>query len=67
MGTLDSANITAGAGGVGAEFTTEDYVRAIRHGIAKDGTPIFMPAVVSTAYLGDEDLAAIIAYLKTLK
>ena len=66
LGTLDSANLTAGAGGVGAEFTTEDYVRAIRHGIGKDGKPIFMPAVVSTANLSDEDLGAIIAYLKTV-
>lgn len=66
LGTVDSANLTAGDGGVGREFTTEDYVRAIRHGIGKDGKPIFMPAVPSTAYLSDEDLGAIIAYLKTV-
>ena len=66
LGTIDSANLTAGAGGVGAQFTTEDYVRAIRHGIEPDGKPIFMPAVVSTAHLSDEDLGAIIAYLKTI-
>jgi mono/diheme cytochrome c family protein len=41
-------------------------VRAIRHGIEPDGKPIFMPAVVSTAHLSDEDLGAIIAYLKTI-
>jgi mono/diheme cytochrome c family protein len=66
LGTLDSANLTSGDGGIGSEYTTEDYVRAIRHGIGKDGRPIFMPAVVSTAYLSDEDLGAIIAYLQTL-
>jgi mono/diheme cytochrome c family protein len=66
LGTLDSANLTSGAGGIGSEYTTEDYVRAIRHGIGKDGKPIFMPAVVSTAYLSDEDLGAIIAYVKTV-
>ena len=66
LGTIDSANLTAGEGGVGKEFTTEDFVRAVRHGIGRDGKPIFMIAVPSTAHLSDEDLGAIIAYLKTI-
>jgi mono/diheme cytochrome c family protein len=66
LGTIDSANLTAGVGGVGQTFTTEDFVRAIRHGIGKDGKPIFMTAVPSTAFLSDDDLGAIIAYLKTV-
>lgn len=66
IGTIDSANLTAGEGGLGADFTDEDYVRAIRHGIDREGKPIFMPAVAATAHLSDEDLAAIIAYLKTI-
>lgn len=66
IGQMDSANLTAGEGGVGKYFETEDYVRAIRHGINRDGKPIFMVAVVSTAHLSDEDLASIIAYLKTI-
>lgn len=66
LGTIDSANLTSGEGGIGADFTTEDYVRAIRHGINQAGKPIFMVAVPSTAYLSDEDLGAIIAYVKTV-
>ena len=67
IGILDAANLTAGEGGIGNEFTSdEDYVRAIRHGIGPDGKPIFMPAVNSTSHLSDEDLASIIAYLKTV-
>ena len=66
LGTIDSANLTTGAGGVGGEFTTEDYVRAIRHGIGQDRKSIFMPAVLATSYLSDEDLGAIIAYVKTV-
>lgn len=66
LGTLDSTNLTTGEGGIGNEYTAEDFVRAIRHGIGKDGKPIFMPAVVSTAYMSDEDLGAIIAYINTL-
>jgi len=66
LGTIDSANLTSGAGGIGAEFTTEDYVRAIRNGINREGKPIFMIAVPSTAHLSDEDLGAIIAYVKSV-
>ncbi len=67
LGTIDSANLTSGEGGFGREATSvEDYVRAIRHGIDPEGKPLFMPAVVSTAFLSDEDLAAIIAYVKSV-
>jgi mono/diheme cytochrome c family protein len=66
LGTMDSANLTSGEGGIGDEYTAEDYVRAIRHGINRDGKPIFMVAVISTAYLSDEDLGSIIAYLQTI-
>ena len=66
LGYIDSANLTSGAGGIGGEFTTEDFIRAIRHGIDREGKPIFMPAVTSTALLSDEDLAAIIAYVKSI-
>ena len=64
IGMIDSANLTSGEGGLGSDFTTEDYVRAIRHGIDREGKPIFMIAVPSTSHLSDEDLGAIIAYIK---
>lgn len=66
IGRIDSANLTSGEGGIGTQFTTEDYIRAIRHGLDREGRPIFMVAVTSTAHLSDEDLGAIIAYLKTV-
>ena len=66
LGSIDSANLTSGEGGIGSTFTTEDYVRAIRHGIDPEGKPIFMVAVPATAHLSDEDLGSIIAYLKTI-
>jgi mono/diheme cytochrome c family protein len=67
MGLLDAANLTTGEGGIGREYTSdEDYVRAIRHGIDPQGKPIFMPAVTSTSQLSDQDLGAIVAYLKTI-
>lgn len=66
LGVIDSANLTTGEGGLPADFATEDFVLAIRHGVGQDGKPIFMPAVTATSNLSDEDLASIIAYLKTI-
>ena len=66
LGSIDSANLTAGEGGVGSTFTDEDYVKALRHGIDPNGKPIYMPAVLATSHLSDQDLASIIAYLKTV-
>jgi mono/diheme cytochrome c family protein len=67
LGTVDSANLTSGDGGIGREFKTDqDYVNAIRHGIDPEGLPLFMPAVASTSHLSDEDLGAIIAYVKSV-
>jgi mono/diheme cytochrome c family protein len=66
-GTVDSANLTSGEGGIGREFTTDaDYVRAIRHGIGPDGKAIFMPSVAAFQNMSDQDLGALIAYLKTV-
>lgn len=67
IGTADSANLTAGKGGIGKEYQTdEDYVKAIRHGVDPQGKPIYMPSVVGFQHLSDQDLGAIIAYLKTV-
>ena len=66
LGTIDSANLTSGNGGVGQTFTDEDFVRAIRHGIDPTGKPTFMPAVVSTSHMSDEDLADVIAFVKSV-
>jgi mono/diheme cytochrome c family protein len=64
--TLSIPNLTAGAGGVGATNTDEDWVRAIRHGVGHDGRGLaLMPSGVFY-YLSDEDLGALIAYLKSL-
>lgn len=67
LATIDSANLTSGVGGIAEEFNTdEDYVRAIRHGIDPEGKPLYMPAVAAFQHISDEDLAAMIAYLKTV-
>jgi cytochrome c553 len=66
IGRLYSANLTRGKGGIGASYTNADYVRAIRHGIARDGRPILFMPTDAYYYINDEDLANSIAYLKTV-
>lgn len=64
--TLSIPNLTSGSGGVGATNTVEDWVRAIRHGVGHDGRGLaLMPSSVFY-YLSDEDLGALIVYLKSL-
>jgi mono/diheme cytochrome c family protein len=65
-GRMVIANLTPGKGGAGAEFTDEDWIRAIRHGMKKDGTSLIgMPSEMFNAF-SDSDLAAIIAYLRSV-
>jgi mono/diheme cytochrome c family protein len=64
--TLSIPNLTSGSGGVGDSNTDDDWVRAIRHGVGHDGRGLaLMPSGVFY-FLSDEDLGALIAYLKNL-
>ncbi|HEX3158077.1 MAG TPA: c-type cytochrome [Gemmatimonadaceae bacterium] len=66
VGTVAGPNLTRGRGGIGATLTPADWVRAIRHGVRRDGTSlIMMPSEVFT-YLSERDLGAIIAYARQL-
>ena len=62
--TVAAPNLTPA--GVGGELTDTDWVRAIRHGVARDGRSlIVMPSEVYYD-LSDADLGAVIAYAKTV-
>lgn len=65
IGRIVAENLTAGEGGVGASYADADWVLAIRHGIGPDGKPLFVMPSADFYYLNDEDLAAIIAYVKS--
>ncbi len=65
VGKVVASNLTTGKGGVGGEYTDEGWVKAIRHGVRMDGTPLlFMPST-EFHYLSDRDLGAVIAYIQT--
>lgn len=64
--TIPSPNLTSGKGGIGQVYSDEDWLRAIRYGVGKDGRGLFlMPAPAFHAF-GEEDIAALLAYLKQL-
>jgi mono/diheme cytochrome c family protein len=65
-GQIAASNLTAGRGGVAGSFTPADWERAIRHGLDPQGMPLIeMPSNVFYA-IGDADLGAIVAYLRSL-
>lgn len=66
MGRLYGSNLTPGKGSSVVGFTDEDWVRAIRHGVGKDGRGLFVMPSLEYAHFSDEDLGALVAYLKTL-
>jgi mono/diheme cytochrome c family protein len=66
VGQVIAGNLTRGAGGFGASFTDADWVRAIRYGVRPDRTPLlFMPST-EFYFLSDDDLASVIAYVKSV-
>jgi mono/diheme cytochrome c family protein len=67
MARLTASNLTAGRGGVAAEMSVADWVRAVRHGVGREGRALlFMPSQEYNA-LGDEDLGALVSYLRSVK
>jgi mono/diheme cytochrome c family protein len=66
VGFLHAPNLTAGAGSVVDGYETEDWVRAIRHGVARDGRPLIMMPSEEYTVMDETDLGAMIAYLGTM-
>jgi mono/diheme cytochrome c family protein len=64
--TLAAPNLTRGSGGLGGTFTDTDWVRAIRHGIHRDGTSLLVMPSEAFVFMNETDLGDLIAYLKQL-
>ncbi len=66
LGDFTAPNLTAGKGGVGGSYRSDaEWIRNIRHGVRADGTPlVFMPSA-PYQHLSDEDLAAILAWVRS--
>ncbi len=66
VGRLHGPNITRGAGGLPGDFSDVDFVRAIRHGLTRDGRALVLMPSLEYKGMSDEDMGALIAYLKTV-
>ncbi len=67
LAVLAAPNLTNGQGGVGAAYTDADFVRSIRQGVRPDGSPLFIMPSNYYAHYSDEDLGAIIAYIRSVE
>ena len=66
LGRLSSRNLTRGEGGLGNDYSASDWMRALEHGVDKNGKPLlFMPSH-ETTQMTKKDLACIIAYCSQL-
>ncbi len=67
FGRVYAPNITRGTGGIGSAMASDaDWVRAIRHGVAPGGHALFIMPSFEYSAMADEDLGALIAYVKTV-
>ena len=57
-------NLTAGRSG--GALTDEQFEQAVRHGVGADGRALFIMPSADYVYLSDQDVADILAYLRTL-
>ena len=65
IGTFVTPNLTSGKGGLGSEFTDADFIRVLRHGIKPNGQSVFIMPAKDYAYMADQDIADILAYLRS--
>ncbi len=65
-GRVVAANLTRGAGGVGARYLDADWDRTIRHGVTPEGRGVIIMPASGYHHLADADAAALIAFLKSL-
>ncbi len=63
---VKAPDISAVAGGVVADYTEGDWVRAIRHGVNPAGHALLMMPSGDYAGMSDADLAALVAYARNL-
>jgi mono/diheme cytochrome c family protein len=63
---IKTPNLTIGAGGVASRYREVDWVRTIRQGVKPDGRPLRIMPAETFNRLTDADLAAIVAYVRSL-
>lgn len=66
IGVIYASNLTAGEYGIGNVYSNEELVRAIRHGIDKEGNGLLVMPSQEYYVLSDSDINALVAYLRSV-
>jgi mono/diheme cytochrome c family protein len=66
LGVVYASNLTRGRGGALASYTDEQLERAIRHGVRPNGRALLVMPSDDYNRMSDADVAATIAYLRSL-
>lgn len=61
-----SPNITRGGGGAAATYSDTDWLALLRHGLKPGHTPVFFMPSEDYAQMADEDVASLVAYIRSL-
>jgi mono/diheme cytochrome c family protein len=64
IGYIAAPNLTSGEGGIGGSYTDAQWELALRHGVGQDGRALAIMPSGNLNHLSDEDLGAIVAYVK---
>src|SRR5581483_858670 len=65
-GMIYGVNLTRGRGGLPEDFSDADFVRAIRHGVARNGRPLLLMPSAEFHALTEQDVGDVIAYVKNV-
>jgi mono/diheme cytochrome c family protein len=62
LGHVVAANLTKGKGGLPADYNTTDWIRALKHGVNRDGKALLIMPSEEFTFLSEQDMGAIISY-----
>jgi mono/diheme cytochrome c family protein len=66
LGRIIALNLTKGQNGIGNELSDADIARVLRYGVKPDGTSVKIMPSDDYQHLSDEDLIAIISYVRSV-
>ncbi len=66
MGLIFGPNLTHGRGGLPPNYSDQDFVRAVRHGVAADGHGLFLMPSDDYKEFTESDMADLIAFVKSV-
>jgi hypothetical protein len=65
-----SSNLTVGEGGIGKDYTFEDFEKVMRKGVKRDGTEVAAPMALLPQYtsqMTEVEMRALWAYIQSVE